>query len=100
MKIFITESLKELLPVLFFSSLGGTVRLINNRGKISWTLYFAGILTAVFAGLIVHYFLKDFEISENFKIVAVALSAYVSRDFLEIISERFIRKVKIQLDEN
>ena len=91
----IYEIAKTLIPIFVLSGLGGIVRLLNTRGlKFSVGRYLAGISTAVFAGVVLHYLMLDFSVPMGLRHACIAIVGYVSRDFLEIVSDRLLKKIK------
>lgn len=95
MKNTLYEIAKSLTPVLVLSGLGGVVRMLNTNGRrFSVARYMAGITTAIFAGIVLHYLLMDFGVPTGLSHAAIAIVGYVSRDFLEIVSDRLLARTK------
>lgn len=98
MKTKLIETFRELIPVILLAAFGGFTRTIAYRDgeqKFSWKRTLAEIVVAIFCGLLIHWILKSFELSEHIRTAAIALAGYSSRCVLSIIHAEFLQKIKI-----
>lgn len=98
MKAKLIDTIRELAPVILLAAFGGFTRTIANRDgeqKFTWKRTLAEIVVAIFCGLLIHWILKSFELSENVRTAAIALAGYSSRCVLSIIHAEFLQKIKI-----
>lgn len=90
----VTEDYLNLIIVFFFSLFGGVVRLINSKnGKHSIAFYLGSIITSVFVGFVVYYFMADIDISMNIKIAIVSVSSCNSQMLLDVLQKKVKEKV-------
>ena len=88
------EKMANITPVVSLAMFGGLVKLLSTRDKApSFFIFFVEIAIASFAGVVVHFILSDFEISDNLKSAMIAISGYTARDFLVLVSSFFLKKV-------
>lgn len=97
MKEKILNAIIELAPVILLAAFGGFTRTIANRDNEKFTIRRAisEIIVAIFCGLLIHWILKSFDLSEHIRTAAIALAGYSSRCVLSIIHAEFLQKIKI-----
>ena len=99
MKTKLIETFRELIPVIILAAFGGFTRTIAHKDgdhqKFTWKRTLAEIVVAIFCGLLIHWILKSFELSEHIRTAAIALAGYSSRCVLSIIHAEFLQKIKI-----
>ena len=93
------QILVESMPVAALSLFGGLVSLFNRKGSIPWKAYVGGLLAALFVGFIFNLALLEYGFTERTRIIVVMVSSYCARDVLDIIRDKFISKIKSELDE-
>lgn len=93
LKTYIEEGIR-LMPVIFISALGGAVACLNTeKQRFSWVFLGIGILTAAFAGILVHCLLVDAPLPEGVKSAAIGISGYASNDVLVLLKKKLLKKV-------
>ena len=97
MKTKFFDMIMELAPVVLLAAFGGFTRTIANRDGEKFTIRRAisEIIVAIFCGLLIHWVLKSFDLSEHIRTAAIALAGYSSRCVLSIIHAEFLQKIKI-----
>ena len=97
MKTKFFEMIMELAPVVLLAAFGGFTRTIANRDGEQFTIRRAisEIIVAIFCGLLIHWVLKSFDLSEHIRTAAIALAGYSSRCVLSIIHAEFLQKIRI-----
>jgi hypothetical protein len=88
---------KELLLVGLLAAFGGFINTLACKPKdetYSWKRAMPEIAIAIFAGLLIHWLLKDFDISDNYRIMSVALAGYSARGVLNIFNRLFLDHIK------
>ena len=98
MKEKFLNAIIELAPVILLAAFGGFTRTIANRdGEKKFTIRRAisEIIVAIFCGLLIHWVLKSFDLSEHIRTAAIALAGYSSRCVLSIIHAEFLQKIRI-----
>lgn len=91
------EAIKELLPVILLGAFGGFTRTVAGKKRdepYSIRIAIQEIVIAIFCGLLIHWSMADFDISQNIKTAAVALAGYSSRCVLDILHSVFLNKLK------
>lgn len=88
------EEAVRLMPVIFISALGGAVACLNKeKQRFSWVFLGIGILTAAFAGILVHCLLLDAPLPDGVKSAAIGISGYASNDVLMLLKRKLLTKV-------
>lgn len=88
---------KELLLVGLLAAFGGFINTLACKPKdetYNWKRAMPEIAIAIFAGLLIHWLLKDFDISDNYRIMSVALAGYSARGVLNIFNRLFLDHIK------
>lgn len=89
--------IKELLLVGLLAAFGGFINTLACKPKeepYNWKRAFPEVAIAIFAGLLVHWLLKNFDISDNYRIVGVALAGYSARGVLNVFNRLFLDHIK------
>lgn len=84
------------LPAILLAMFGGTVQILNNKRKdsFSWRWFLIGNLTAGFVGYIMSQVTCELSISSGMTNVIVAISGYSANDILKALRNKLIKKVK------
>ena len=91
------EKLLELLPVILLGGFGGFTRTIsgkNQESAYSFRIALPEILIAIFCGLLIHWILLEYNISDNIRTAAIALAGYCARTVLEFLQGFVLAKIK------
>jgi len=89
--------LKELLVVALLAGFGGLVRTLTAKDRdqpYNWRQGFIEVVIAIFAGLLMHWSLTNYPVSEDFRAMAVALSGYSARGILNVLDHLILNKLK------
>lgn len=87
-----------IIPILI-AMFGGLVGTLQSTPKaFSIRLFVTGLVTAALAGFIIHHLAMEWGMSENYRVAAVALSGYCSRDVLAAIKIRFLKSLEARND--
>ena len=78
----LTATLIHAIPALVLAALGGIVQLMHSKKEITFQRFFAGTLTALFAGALMFLFLHDLGMSLAVKGAIVGLTGYASGEAL------------------
>lgn len=91
----------EAIPVILVSMFGGLINILNSKkAGFSFGLFFTGLLTAAFVGLIVDSLCAHLGISGSGRFVATSLGGYCSRDLLTLMKSWFMDKAKKIADQD
>lgn len=88
------RELHEFYLVFLLSAFGGFIRILNRQDPLTPFMFFAGITTAIFTGMLTHFILLEYGVSENLRAVAISLSGFTSRDLLQICASKFLEKAR------
>ena len=100
MKDSMVTSVVESMPAVTIALFGSLVALFAPpEKKFSFKMFLGGLLAAAFVGLIINVGLVAYDVNEHIRIISVALGGYSARDVLELVSKKFLDKVKKELDE-
>lgn len=91
------KHLIELGPVILIAAFGGYTRTLTGKKqgeKYDWKIGLGEVMIAVFAGLLIHWSLTEYDIGANARATAVALAGYSARGVLSIFDRQFIDRLK------
>ena len=80
------------MPLLL--SLFGGIAKAFREGFLTWRQFAASLIVSGFAGVIVHLFIQDINISANIKAGLVGLSGYSSGMILDALTARFKKGIE------
>ncbi len=88
------DLLDALIPPGLFGMFGGLVHVLQKPAD-QITIYYvlAGIVTSAFVGVLTHYFIADWSVSENIKFALVGAAGYSANDVLAIIRRAALAKL-------
>ena len=93
----IVDIIKELIPVITLAGFGGVTNTLAGKKreeKYSFKIAIPEIIIAIFCGLVIHYILLEFHVSDNLRTAAIALAGYSARGVLMILNKVFFHKLK------
>jgi len=92
------DELAPLIPPFSLSIFGGlTGYIIKKNEERSLKQLFADLIVAIFVGMIVHFALQNYDFSNSWKAVYVAMSACMAREVLLIFSNKFLKTINTTL---
>lgn len=84
----------EAIPVLLVSMFGGLVNILNTKKSgFSVGLFFTGLITAGFVGLIIDSLCGNMGVSGSGRFIAISMGGYCSRDILALLKSWFLNRV-------
>jgi len=93
------EQFLGVCPVFVIALFGGFARVLNrdeSKSKATYGEYIAGLVTAAFVGLIVHWVSDAVGLEPKVKSIAIALGGYRSKDVLSVLSKLFIEVLNVK----
>lgn len=90
----ILKNIPGYIPVVFFSALGGFVRVLNTSERPSLRRLFVEIITSGFVGVMVFFLLSEFNLGGNIIAATCGISGYCSKTILDILSRKVISKIE------
>lgn len=86
------DTFKEIGTAVLLAGFGGCIRALIDKNKFKQI--FVEIIIAIFAGLIVYWFFREYQISSNLSAIAISLAGYSARGIILVLDKVVISKCK------
>lgn len=92
----VPEFIKDTIPNIIIAAFGGLVATLNtpNTEERSLPRFLIDMLTAIFAGLMTHLMMTEFNVSYTLRSVSVGIAGWQSKPVLSLIEKRIFGKLK------
>lgn len=92
------ELLKGFIPAVVLASFGGFVSIVSGEKSLTVRYIIGGISISMLTGLVLHALIKEVGGSQNIWAITISLGGFCSREVMEAIKKKFIKKVEEEID--